>query len=117
MIRTTLLATALFLSANAIAEQKHGVEVYPAAKADAKVAKQLEKMNIKDGGTYRTSDSVAKVAEFYKKQGLKENPGTSATGASFMGKDVMVTIQNPWLDMDNGQKMNDTLISIVRNKR
>jgi hypothetical protein len=118
MKRAALIAATLLWAATAAAEQKHGVEVYPGAKADAKVSKQLEKMNIKDGGTYRTSDGVKKVAEFYRKQaGLKEGPATSDTGAMFTGKDVMITIQNPWLDMDTSQKMSDTLISIVRNKR
>ena len=116
--RVALLATALSLSAHALAEQKHGVEVYPNAKADAKVAKQLEKMNIKGAGTYRSGDSVAKVTEFYRKQsGLKEVGTGNAQGATFQGKDVMVTIQNPWLDMDTSQKVNDTLISIVGKKR
>ena len=117
MMKVALLATALFFSVHALAEQKHGVEVYPNAKADAKVAKQLEKMNIKDAGTYRSGDSVAKVTEFYRKQGLKEVGSGNAQGATFQGKDVMVTIQNPWLDMDTSQKMSDTLISIVKNKR
>lgn len=118
MKRAAWITSALLFSTAALADQKHGVEVYPNAKADAKVAKQLEKMNIKDAGTYRTADSVKKVTEFYRKQGaLKEGPGTSDTGAMFTGKDVMVTIQNPWLDMDTSQKMSDTLISIVRNKR
>ena len=114
MIRTTLLAAALFLSANAVAEQKHGVEVYPNAKADAGVAKQVEKMGIKNAATYRTTDNVAKVADFYRKQKLEELPGTSKQGAGFSGKGVMVTIQNPWLDMDKNAMVNDTLISIVK---
>ena len=117
MKQATWIAAALLFSAAAFAEQKHGVEVYPNAKADAKVAKQLEKMNIKDAGTYRTADNVAKVSEFYRKQGALKEFGTgNAQGATFQGKDVMVTIQNPWLDMDTSQKMNDTLISIVPGK-
>ena len=118
MKKAAFVAATLLWAASAAAEQKHGVEVYPGAKADAKVAKQLEKMNIKDGGVYRTSDSVKKVTEFYRKQGsLKEGPASSDTGAMFTGKDVMVTIQNPWLDMETSQKMSDTLISIVKNRR
>jgi len=111
-----LLAASLAFATCAAAEQKHGVEVYPNAKADAKVAKQLEKMNIKNAGTYRTTDAVGKVAEFYRKQGLKEGPGTSAQGAMFTGKGTTVTIQNPWLDMDTSTVTKDTLISIVKNK-
>lgn len=32
----------------------------------------------------------------------------------FSGKGVMVTVQNPWMDMDSGKVMQDTLISIVK---
>ena len=60
-------------------------------------------MNMKNVATYRTSDSVSKVAEFYKKRSLKEQPGTSKEGAMFTGKGVTVTIQNPWMDMGSGK--------------
>ena len=117
MKKAAFIAATLLWAGLAAAEQKHGVEVYPGAKADAKVEKQLAKMNIRNAGTYRTTDSVRKVAEFYRKQGaLKEGPGTSDTGAMFSGKDVMVTVQNPWMDMDTSTIVKDTLISIVRNK-
>jgi hypothetical protein len=116
MKTTAIFAALLILVTQAAAEQKHGVEVYPNAKADAKVAKQLEKMNIKGAGTYRTNDGVGKVAEFYRKQGLKEGPATSAQGAMFTGKGTTVTIQNPWMDMDTSTITKDTLISIVKNK-
>ena len=104
---------ALF-AGTAVAESQFGIEVYPGAKADAEVAKQLqEAMKIK-GKTYRTSDPVAKVAEFYRKQKLEEAPGTSKTGAMFMSKGgANVTIQNPWADMKTGKMNNDTLVSIV----
>ena len=115
-MKAVFLAAALLFAGTAAAEQKHGVEVYPNAKADAKVGKQLEKMNIKDAGTYRTSDGVGKVVAFYRKQGLKEGPATSDQGAMFMGKGVSVTIQNPWMDMDTSTIMKDTLISIVKSK-
>ena len=97
----------------AAAESQFGVEVYPNAKADAEVAKQLKEAMKIDGKTYRTSDPVAKVAEFYRKQKLEEAPGTSNTGAMFMKKGTNVTIQNPWMDMKSGKMNNDTLISIV----
>ena len=68
------------------------------------MAKALNKqMNMKNVATYRTSDSVSKVAEFYKKRSLKEQPGTSKEGAMFTGKGVTVTIQNPWMDMGSGK--------------
>jgi len=66
-----------------------------------------------DVATFVTSDSVEKVTAFYKNQkGLKENPGTSKEGSSFMGKGVMVTIQNPWADLQSGKINNSTLVSI-----
>ena len=117
MKKAAVIAATLLWAASAAAEQKHGVEVYPAAKADAKVGKQLEKMNIKGAGTYRTSDPVKKVAEFYRKQpGLTEGPATSDQGAMFTGKGVTITIQNPWMDMDTSTIMKDTLISVVKGK-
>ena len=100
----------------AMAEKQAGIELYPGAKADATVAKQLkEKMHI-TGTTYRTSDSVTKVADFYRKQKLEEAPGTNNNGAMFMAKGANVSIQNPWMDMDSGKINNDTLISIVPRK-
>lgn len=109
-----LIATAFLWTANVHAEQKHGVEVYPGAKADAAVAKSIEKMGIKNAATYRTNDPVGKVADFYRKQKLQEMPGASDEGAAFSGKGVMVTVQNPWMDMDKNAMMKDTLISIVK---
>jgi hypothetical protein len=107
---------ALALAAQALADSQAGVTVYPGARADPAVAAQVKKaMNI-DGHTYRTADSVEKVAAFYRSQQLKEAPGTSKTGAMFMGKGVTVTVQNPWADMQTGKVNNDTLISIVKGK-
>ena len=116
MKRAALLAAGLlFWAAQAAAESKYGVEVYPAAKPDAAVTKSLEeKLKLKNAAAYRTSDSVAKVCEFYRKQGLKEAPGTRPEGAMFTGKGVNVTVQNPWMDMDSGKMNKDTLISIVK---
>lgn len=110
-----VLAAGLLLAAAANAAQQFGVEVYPGAKPDAKVAKSIEKMGIKNAHTYRTTDAVGKVAEFYRKQKLKEMPGTSNEGAGFSGPNgVTVTVQNPWLDMESGTMMKDTLVSIVK---
>jgi hypothetical protein len=108
---------ALFLSAQAVAETQSGVTVYPGARADNETAAMLKKSMGITGHTYRTADSVEKVADFYRKQPLKETPGTSKTGAGFKGDKVMVTIQNPWMDMKSGKINHDTLISIVPSKR
>ena len=117
MKKAAWIAVGLFASASAFAAQQFGVEVYPNAKPEAAVSKQLkEKLNLKNSAAFRTSDSVSKVTDYYRKQKLQENPGTSDKGSSFMapGK-VMVTVQNPWMDMDSGKVMNDTLISFVKN--
>jgi len=108
-----LLAAALLCAPCVNAEQVKGVEMYPGAKADPSVGKTLEKkMGIKGVQTYRTSDSVKTVAEFYRKQGLKEMPGTDDKGGMFTKGDVNVTIQRPWMDMDTNKLMNDTLVSV-----
>ena len=107
-------AAGLLWVASAVAESQFGVEIYPGARADAEVEKQIRSMKL-DGKTYRTTDSVAKVGDFYRKQpSLKQNPGANPGGAGFSGKGVMVTIQNPWMDMKTGKITNDTLISIVK---
>lgn len=104
------------LSAQAWAASQPGATVYPGARPDAAVAAQLKKaMNI-EAQTYRTGDSVEKVAAFYRAQKLKEQPGTSKTGAMFTGPGVTVTVQNPWSDMESGKINNDTLVSIVKGK-
>ena len=112
-ISKTAVALLAFCAAQAVAESQLGVEVYPGAKPDAQVEKQLKESMKLEAKTYRTSDSVAKVAEFYRKQKLEEGPGTSKEGAMFFSKGANLTIQNPWLDMKTGKINNDTLISIV----
>ena len=114
-MRKVMTAALAFWAAQAFAETQHGVEIYPAAKADAEVAKMIKDTMKFNAATYRTSDPVPKVTDFYRKQpGLKESPGTSDKGSGFMGKGVMVTVQNPWADMKTGKMNNDTLISIVK---
>ena len=109
------IAVALFslFAAQAGAESQFGVEVYPGAKHDAEVEKQVKEMKL-NAKTYRTTDSVEKVTSFYKGQKLEQGPGANKSGSMFTGKGVMVTIQNPWADMKTGKVTNDTLISIVK---
>jgi hypothetical protein len=114
-MKKVMMAALALCAAQALAETKHGIEVYPAAKADADTAKMIKDTMKIDAATYRTSDSVTKVTEYYRKQpGLQESPGADSKGAGFMGKGVMLTIQNPWADMKSGKMNNDTLISIVK---
>jgi hypothetical protein len=108
------MAAALLWAAIANAETQFGVTVYPGAKADAAVTRSLREQLKVNGFAYRTSDGLSKVVEFYRKQPLEEAPGTNPKGAGFMGKGLMVTIQNPWMDMTTGKLVNDTLISIVK---
>ena len=113
MKKVIVAALAATWIGGAMAAQQFGVEVYPAAKPAPEVSKALKESMKLDVGTFTTTDSVEKVTAFYKGQkDLKENPGTSKEGASFMGKGVMVTIQNPWMDMKTGQKNTSTLVSI-----
>jgi hypothetical protein len=108
------MVAALLCAAFVHAEEVKGVQVYPGAKAEPSVGKSLEKqMGIKGVQTYRTSDPVKKVAEFYRKQGLKEMPGTDDKGGMFTKGNVNVTIQRPWMDLDTQKIMSDTLVSIA----
>jgi hypothetical protein len=109
------IAIALFtlFATGAGAEAQFGVEVYPGARHEAEVEKQLRSMKL-DAKTYRTTDSVEKVTNFYNTQKLTPGPGQNKAGSMFTGKGVMVTVQNPWADMKTGKVNNDTLISIVK---
>ena len=99
------------------AEQLHGVEVYPGAKPEPTTNQFLKEGLKMNGGAFVTGDSVEKVAAYYSKQpGLKQNPGADAKQAGFSGKGVMVTIQNPWLDVKTSKVNNSTLVSIVKQK-
>ena len=89
-----------------------GIEVYPGAKEDAAVAKQVKQKLKIDAHTYRTADDVAKVTDFYRKQNLTQKTSTKK-GASFSGTSATVTVQSPWLDLESGQLNKDTLISIA----
>lgn len=107
-------AAALFIG-HAVADKTFGVEVYPGAKPSPETNEFLQKSLKMQGQAYVTGDSLAKVTEFYRKQsGLKQNPGSDSTQSGFSGKGVMVTLQNPWMDMKNGKKMESTLVSIVK---
>lgn len=115
MKRLACIALALLWCATASAESQFGVTVYPGAKADAAVTRDLKEKLGANGFAYRTTDGVAKVAEFYRKQPPLKVMAVDKESAAFINGPVMVTIQNPWMDMATGKMMKDTLISIVRN--
>jgi hypothetical protein len=104
------------ISVAASAEQKLGVNVYPGASFDVSVTKIVKQMG-SDAACYRTSDELVKVIEFYKNQpGLKVLNTNKEGGMFRKGQDIDITIQRPWMDMNTGKMMNDTLISIVKQK-
>jgi hypothetical protein len=114
--RLVAMAIAALWMAQASAEAQFGVTVYPGAKADAAVTRDLKEKLKVNGFAYRTADGVGKVADFYRKlPPLKELPGASRESAGFSSGPVMVTIQNPWMDLSTGKMNGDTLISIVKN--
>jgi len=114
--RIIMLVTLLLMLSVVIAgaEEKFGVKVYSGAKYDAAVSKNVSETISINAACYRTNDSVAKVAEFYKKQPGMKYTGGEKVSAGFSNGVVDVTIQNPWMNMINGKMMTDTLITIVK---
>ena len=104
----------MFSVITAVAEEKFGVKVYRGAKYDAAVSKNVSETLSINAACYRTNDSVAKVAEFYKKQPSMKYTGGEKVSAGFSNGVVDVTIQNPWINMITGKMMTDTLITIVK---
>lgn len=107
MLLISVLLTAGF------ADEIQGVQIYPGAKADAASTKLLKQMKL-NGACYATSDSLAKVLEFYKKQPGLNLISSDKEGAMLKKGDVDITIQNPWMDMQTGSMKKTTLISIVK---
>jgi hypothetical protein len=115
MKRLAWIAFALLWAAQAGAESQFGVTVYPGAKADAAVTRDLKEKLQVNGFAYRTKDSVVKVAEYYRKQPQLKELTVEKDSAAFLAGPVMITVQNPWMDMSTGKIVSDTLISIVKN--
>jgi hypothetical protein len=121
MLRRTSVAASfvfmLFISA-AAAEEQLGVAVYPGAKFDQARTKLLKASMSVEGAAYRTSDDIARVIEFYRKQGLLllKAGGKSKESARFKKTDtgVDVVVQNPWKNPNTGAAMTDTLILIFK---
>ncbi|MCL4475050.1 MAG: hypothetical protein M1508_02315 [Nitrospirae bacterium] len=111
-----LFAVIFLMSVSLIfAEEKFGVTVYPGAKFDSGVTDFLKQIS-PESAAYRTSASVAKVVEFYKQQPGLKYMGGDKENAMFRKGDIDVTVQSPWMDTKTGKMMNDTLISIVKQK-
>jgi hypothetical protein len=110
------VALPLLLPAEARAEEKHGVAVYPGAKYDAATSGALRESMGFDAACYRTGDEVGKVMAFYQKQPGLELVGKTAEGGMLRKGAVDVTVQRPWMDMKTGAMNKDTLVSIVKQK-
>jgi hypothetical protein len=95
------------------AEDPFGVRVYAAATYDADTSAAVAKMAGK-ASCYRTPDSLAKVIAFYSKLPGVTVVHTGDKGAMFKAKGANITVQSPWMDMKNGTRHTDTLISIVK---
>jgi len=109
-----LLGLGLALAAGQEIKDVFGVPVYPGAKLDEGTTKFLTESLGVTGKAFRTADPLAKVAAFYKAQGLTE-VSVEKDGAMFKkGDAVDVTLQNPWQNMQTGKMENETLISIVK---
>jgi hypothetical protein len=118
MKQVIVIAVAVLALAVGVAgtEEKFGVSVYPGAKYDAETSKAVKDMMQMEAACYRTVDPAAKVAAFYRKQGLSSMGDVTKEGAFFKKGKIDVTLQSPWMHMKTGAMMKDTLISIVQNK-
>lgn len=118
-------------AADVLDPAKAGIAVYTGAKPDAATTEFVLNSLGVEGAAYRTTDALAKVVDFYGKQsGIKPMGEPSKDSAAFLAgcKDEYneilkrnmsrcgyhVTVQNPWMDMQTGKMVNDTLITIVK---
>jgi hypothetical protein len=114
-IPTLALIAAAICVAGLSAEEKYGVTVYDGAKYDAETSQSVGSAMKIEAACYRTGATVAQVNEFYRKQAGTTEVHASEKGGMFKKGNVNVTVQSPWMNMKTGQRMTDTLISIVKN--
>ncbi len=99
-IGCTLTVAVIMAAGFALAVEDLGVKIYPGAKKDEQWTQtQIQMMKMTGGGTgacYRTKDPVARVADFYLKNGFKLSFGqVTPEGAMLqMGDKVSMNIQN-----------------------
>jgi hypothetical protein len=105
---------------SAAAEERLGVAVYPGAKYDQNRTRLLTENPSIQGAAYRTSDDIAKVIAFYRKQGLlflkMGSPSKERARFKKSDIDVDVVVQNPWRNAQTGAMMTDTLILIFKRR-
>jgi hypothetical protein len=120
MLKRTSVAALVFMLciSSAAAEEQLGVAVYPGAKFDQARTKVLKASLPVKGAAYRTNDDIAKVIEFYRKQGLLflkvGSPSKESARFKKTDTDVEVVLQNPWKDPKTGASVADTLILIFK---
>ena len=120
MLKRTSVATLVFMLclSSAAAEEQLGIAVYPGAKFDQARTKLLKASLSVEGAAYRTNDDIAKVIEFYRKQGLLflkvGSPSKESARFKKTDTDVDVVVQNPWKDPKTGAAVKDTLIMIYK---
>ena len=120
MLKRTCVAAFVFMLclSSAAAEEQLGVAVYPEAKFDQARTKLLKDSLSVEGAAYRTNDDIAKVIEFYRKQGLLflkvGSPSKESARFKKTDTDVEVVVQNPWKDPKTGAAVKETLIMIFK---
>ena len=119
LTRMSIAAVLFMLSASyTVAEEQLGVTVYPGATYDQVLTKLLKKSPSVEGAVYWTGDTLAEVADFYRKQGLiflrLSEPMKERARFKKTDTGVDVVLQNPWKDPRTGATMKGTLIMIIR---
>ncbi len=120
MLMRTIFAAFIFMICitSAAAEERLGVAVYPGAKYDQARTNLLRNSLSVQGAAYRTSDDVATVVAFYRKQGLLllKVGSPSKEHARFKKADtgVDVVVESLRKDSQTGANMTDTLIQIFK---
>ncbi len=120
MLTRTSVAAFVFMVciSSAVAEERLGVAVYPGAKYDQARTKLLQSSLSVQGAAYRTSDDIATVMAFYRKQGLLllKIGSPSKEHARFKNVDtgVDVVVESLRKDSQTNAKMPDTLIQIFK---
>ena len=118
MIKLNLVAAVvlLVLAGSALAAENLGVTIYPGAKYDEVMSKlQAQVAQASGGGSstcYRTKDPVAKVTQFYQKEGFKPSMGAVTEDDAMLkkGDSLNMRIKN----MKSLDNTNDSSICILK---
>ena len=122
MLRRTSIAAFMLMMciSSAAAEELLGIPVYPGAKYDEARTQLLTRAMSVKGSAYRTSDDIAKVIEFYRKQKLQllNVGGPSKDRARFRKVEtgVDVVVENVQRDPKGDAEKTDTFILIFKER-